>query len=114
MAHGVRPPLTATAKRPRAATAARASAAMYWAARRATDSTSARTSIFITPGSRRLRLRLDGIADQAELRDLVALVPPDRRAGIDGAEQLRQHRDQTGPAGLVAGADAGAVVAMEV
>ena len=48
IAHGVRPPLTATTKRPRACTAARASSAMTSAARRATDSASASTSRFIT------------------------------------------------------------------
>ena len=43
---GVRPPLTAMMKRPRAATAARASAAMIAAALRATKPSSGWTSIF--------------------------------------------------------------------
>src|SRR5580704_2949751 len=47
MTHGVCPPLTAMIKRPRSATAARASAAMIAAASRATASASAKTSIFI-------------------------------------------------------------------
>ena len=55
--HGVRPPLTATVKRPRAFTAARASAAMISAAWRATESASASTSSFMTLRSRRHRRR---------------------------------------------------------
>src|SRR5262245_14040223 len=47
--HGVRPPLTATMKRPRAAIAARASAAIIAAAVRATPSSSGWTSIFMRP-----------------------------------------------------------------
>ena len=46
ISHGVRPPLTAMMKRPREATAARASSAMIAAALRATTSSSGWTSIF--------------------------------------------------------------------
>ena len=51
--HGVRPPLTAKLKRPRAAAAARASAAMNCAARRAADAESGRTTTFKVPPLRR-------------------------------------------------------------
>ena len=56
--HGVWPPLTAITKRPRAATAARASAAMKAAALAATASPSARISVFMRGSPDHLTLPL--------------------------------------------------------
>src|SRR5262245_17924147 len=63
--HGVRPPLTAMMKRPRAATAARASTAVNAAPARATESASGSASIFmmrqrrVMPAAGRRDLSLD-------------------------------------------------------